>query len=145
MNYWLVKSEPDAYSWQEQIHNHIEPWTGVRNHQAKKNLQSMRNGDLAFFYHSNVGKEIVGIVKIVKEAYPDPTDPEHKWVCVDVETVCPVPNPVTLKQIKTDPTLQDIGLIKQSRLSVMSITSEHWAILCRLGQVPTKYQQNKEN
>ncbi|MDI2113660.1 EVE domain-containing protein [Commensalibacter nepenthis] len=135
MNYWLIKSEPDAYSWQEQLKNNIEPWTGIRNHQAKKNLQSMKIGDLAFFYHSNVGKEIVGIVRIVKEYYPDPTDPDHKWSCVDVQTVCSVPVPITLKQIKTIPELQEISLIKQSRLSVMPITAEHWQLLCQLGQV----------
>lgn len=135
MNYWLVKSEPDAFSWQEQITNDVEPWTGIRNHQAKKNLQSMKNGDLAFFYHSNVGKEIVGVVRIVKEAYPDPTAPDQKWFCVDVKTVCSVPNPVTLKQIKATPGLEEISLIKQSRLSVMPIATEHWKILCQLGHV----------
>lgn len=135
MNYWLVKSEPDAFSWQEQITNNIEPWTGIRNHQAKKNLQSMKNGDLAFFYHSNVGKEIVGIVRIVKEAYPDPTAPDQKWFCVDVKTVCSVPHPVTLKQIKATPGLEEISLIKQSRLSVMPIAPEHWQILCQLGHI----------
>lgn len=135
MNYWLIKSEPDAFSWQEQIQNNIEPWTGIRNHQAKKNLQSMKNGDLTFFYHSNVGKEIVGIVRIVKEAYPDPTDPDQKWSCVDVQTVCSVPTPVTLKQIKAIPELQEVSLIKQSRLSVMPITPEHWKLLCNLGGI----------
>lgn len=136
MNYWLVKSEPDAFSWQEQVENNIEPWTGIRNHQAKKNLQSMKVGDLAFFYHSNVGKEIVGIVRIVKEAYCDPTDPDQKWFCVDVQTVCSVLSPVTLKQIKAIPELQEVSLIKQSRLSVMPISPEHWKILCDLGKVP---------
>lgn len=135
MNYWLVKSEPDAFSWQEQLHNNIEPWTGIRNHQAKKNLQSMKNGDLAFFYHSNVGKEIVGIVRIVKEAYPDPTASDPRWVCVDVQTVCSVPSPVTLKQIKAIPELQEVSLVKQSRLSVMPISPEHWKILCALGKI----------
>lgn len=135
MAYWLIKSEPDAFSWQEQIRNDIEPWTGIRNHQAKKNLQTMRKNDLAFFYHSNVGKEIVGIVRIVKEAYPDPTDLENKWYCIDVKTVCSLPHPVTLKTIKTEPDLQDIALIKQSRLSVMPISALHWDKLCKLGHI----------
>lgn len=135
MNYWLIKSEPSSFSWQEQLHNQIEPWTGVRNHQAKKNLQAMKNGDLAFFYHSNVGKEIVGVVEIVKEAYPDPTSAEGYWICVDVKTVCPFPQSVTLKQIKSHPDLQEIALIKQSRLSVMAIHPTHWQIICQLGHV----------
>ncbi|MCT6841674.1 MAG: EVE domain-containing protein [Commensalibacter sp.] len=134
-NYWLIKSEPSAFSWQEQLRNKIEPWTGVRNHQAKKNLQLMKKNDLAFFYHSNEGKEIVGIVRIDKEAYPDPTDTEHRWFCVDVETICSVPVPITLKKIKSIPELEDIALIKQSRLSVMPISSEQWKILCDLGNV----------
>lgn len=138
MAYWLIKSEPTAFSWQEQIQNNIEPWTGVRNHQAKKNLQTMQKGDLAFFYHSNIGKEIVGIVSIVKTAYPDPTDPAEKWICVNVQTVCSVPCPVTLQQIKDRADLQDIGLIKQSRLSVMPISHEHWHILCQMGKIDMK-------
>lgn len=135
MNYWLIKSEPTSFSWQEQLQNNIEPWTGVRNHQAKKNLQSMKKGDLAFFYHSNIGKEIVGIVEIHKEAYPDPTSTENKWICVDVKTVNSLPTPVTLQQIKSNPELQEISLIKQSRLSVMPITPKHWQIICQMGNV----------
>lgn len=134
-HYWLIKSEPSAYSWQEQLNNNIEPWTGVRNYQAKKNLQTMKKNDLAFFYHSNQGKEIIGIVKICREAYPDPTDPEQKWICVDVETVASLPTPVTLQQIKSVPELSEIALVKQSRLSVMPIHPEHWKILCHLGNV----------
>ncbi len=135
IHYWLIKSEPTSFSWQEQLKNKIESWTGVRNHQAKKNLQAMKKGDLAFFYHSNIDKKIVGIVKICKEAYPDPTDPDHKWICVDVETICSVPNPITLKKIKSNPDLSKIALIKQSRLSVMSISPEHWQILCNFGNI----------
>ena len=87
MNYWLIKSEPDAFSWDEQVKNGVEPWTGVRNHSAKNNLKAMKKGDLAFFYHSNIGKEIVGIVRVAREAYPDPTAESGDWVCVDMQAV----------------------------------------------------------
>ncbi|MDQ1080965.1 EVE domain-containing protein [Pseudoroseomonas cervicalis] len=133
MAYWLVKSEPDAFSWQQQVENGVEPWTGVRNAQAAKNLRAMRQGDRAFFYHSNVGKEIVGVVEVAREAYPDPTEESGRWACVDMRAVGPMPRPVTLAEIKTMPELAEIGLIRQSRLSVMPISDEHWALLCRLG------------
>ena len=103
---WLVKSEPDAFSWAQQVLNRIEPWTGVRNHMAKNNLKAMQKGDLAFFYHSNIGKEIVGVVRVVREAYPDPSiEPGEKgdWVCVDMQAVAPFPTPVTLAALKADP------------------------------------------
>ena len=90
-NYWLVKSEPDAFSWDQQVENGVEPWTGVRNHSAKNNLKAMKKGDLAFFYHSNIGKEIVGIVRVAREAYPDPSAESGDWVCVDMQAVGPVP------------------------------------------------------
>jgi len=134
--YWLVKSEPDAFSWAQQVANGVEPWTGVRNHQAKKNLASMRVGDRAFFYHSNIGREIVGVVEIVREAYPDPTveaGEKGDWVCVDVRAVGPVPQPVTLAAMKADPELADLALIRQSRLSVVPVSAAHWSYLCRLG------------
>jgi predicted RNA-binding protein with PUA-like domain len=108
------------------------PWTGVRNHQAANFMKQMRVGDLAFFYHSNVGKEIVGIVKVARTAYPDPTDATGKFVCVDVAAQRPLPQPVTLAAIKANPKLQTIGLIKQSRLSVMPIAPEHWQIILTL-------------
>lgn len=133
MAYWLVKSEPDAFSWEEQMRNGIEPWTGVRNALAANNLKAMRRGDRAFFYHSNVGKEIVGIVEVVREAYPDPTDGTGRWVCVDVKAVAPLPKPVTLATIKSDPALSDLALVRQSRLSVMPVSEAHWARLCALG------------
>ncbi|WBV43189.1 EVE domain-containing protein [Pseudoroseomonas cervicalis] len=133
MAYWLVKSEPDAFSWQQQVENGVEPWTGVRNAQAAKNLRAMRLGDRAFFYHSNVGKEIVGVVEVAREAYPDPTEESGRWACVDMRAVGPMPRPVTLAEIKTVPELAEIGLIRQSRLSVMPISDEHWALLCRMG------------
>jgi predicted RNA-binding protein with PUA-like domain len=134
-NYWLVKSEPDAFSWEQQVKNGVEPWTGVRNHSAKLNLKAMKKGDLAFFYHSNIGKEIVGIVKVAREAYPDPTAESGDWVCVDVRAVKPVPKPVTLASIKADPRFKDLALVRLSRLSVVPVSAEHWAQLCELGGV----------
>jgi predicted RNA-binding protein with PUA-like domain len=131
--YWLVKSEPEAFSWDQQVANRVEPWTGVRNHMAKNNLKAMRKGDLAFFYHSNVGKQIVGIVEVAREAYPDPTAGDGNWVCVDMKAVRPLPRPVTLADIKADPNLSDIALVRQSRLSVMAISKDHWNKLCRMG------------
>ncbi|GBQ37287.1 EVE domain-containing protein [Gluconacetobacter azotocaptans] len=133
MAYWLVKSEPDAFSWDEQVAHGVEPWTGVRNHQAKRNMMTMKRGDLAFFYHSNIGKEIVGVVEIVREAYPDPTAESGGWICVDVRAVGPMPRPVTLAAIKADPALADLALVRQSRLSVVPVSDAHWAHLCRMG------------
>jgi len=133
MAHWLVKSEPDAFSWDEMVANGTEPWTGVRNAQAAKNLKTMQVGDLAFFYHSNIGKEVVGIVRVQRTAYQDPTDETGRWVCTDMQAVAPMPQPVTLAAIKTEPSLAEIGLIRQSRLSVMPISAEHWAQICRMG------------
>lgn len=133
MAYWLVKSEPDAFSWDQQVANGVEPWTGVRNHMAAKNLRAMKLGDLAFFYHSNIGKEIVGVVRVAREAYPDPTDETGKWVCVDMQTVGPVPKPVTLAAVKEDPDFAELALVRQSRLSVMAVSPEHWKKLAKLG------------
>ncbi len=135
MHYWLVKSEPDAFSWAQQVANGVEPWTGVRNHSAKLNLKAMRVGDRAFFYHSNIGREIVGIVRVVREAYPDPTAEGGDWVAVDMQAECTVPNPITLAQIKADPELHDMALIRQSRLSVGPVTEAQWRHLCKLGGV----------
>ncbi len=133
VNYWLVKSEPDAFSWDQQVANGIEPWTGVRNHMAKNNLKAMRKGDLAFFYHSNIGKQIVGVVKVVREAYPDPTADQGDWVCVDMQAVRPMPRPVSLEAIKAEPGLADLALVRMSRLSVMPVSKGHWDKLCRMG------------
>jgi predicted RNA-binding protein with PUA-like domain len=138
MAYWLVKSEPDAFSWDQQVANKVEPWTGVRNHTAKLNLKAMKKGDRAFFYHSNIGKEIVGIVQVAREAYPDPTiEPGEKgdWVCVDMKALHPLKTPVTLAQLKADPAYAELPLIRQSRLSVMPISDEHWAAICKLGGI----------
>ena len=133
MRYWLVKSEPDAFSWDQQVANGVEPWTGVRNHTAKLNLKAMKQGDLAFFYHSNIGKEIVGVVEVAREAYPDPTAEKGDWVSVDMKAVSPVPKPVSLIAIKAEPALEGIPLIRQSRLSVMELSAEHWKLICRMG------------
>jgi predicted RNA-binding protein with PUA-like domain len=130
---WLVKSEPDAFSWDDQVRAGIEPWTGVRNHAAKNHLKAMKRGDWAFFYHSNVGREIVGLVEVVREAYPDPTAEGGDWVAVDVKTVMPLPRPVPLAAIKADPRLADLALVRQARLSVMPVAPDHAAILLAMG------------
>jgi predicted RNA-binding protein with PUA-like domain len=132
MNYWLVKSEPDSFGWDQQAAHGVEPWTGVRNHSAKKNLEAMRVGDLAFFYHSNTGKEIVGVVEVAREAYPDPTGPD--WVCVDMRAVGPMPKPVPLAVIKADPQFAGLALVRLSRLSVSPVTAVHWNALCQVGK-----------
>jgi len=136
MNYWLVKSEPDAFSWDQQVANKVEPWTGVRNHTAKNNLKAMKKGDQAFFYHSNIGKEIVGIVKVVREAYPDPTAEAGDWVCVDMQAVKPFVTPVSLATLKADAKFHDLALVRLSRLSVAPVSAEHWRMICKLGGVP---------
>jgi predicted RNA-binding protein with PUA-like domain len=136
MAYWLMKSEPDAWSWNQQVKKGAkgEVWTGVRNHAAKQNLMKMRKGDRAFFYHSNIGKEIVGIVEVIREHYPDPTaDNGSPWVVVDVMAVEPLPQPVTLAAIKSEPKLKDMALLKYSRLSVQPVTAEEWKTICRIG------------
>jgi len=134
MAYWLVKSEPDAYSWDQQVADGVTAWTGVRNHAAKRNLQAMRVGDRAFFYHSNIGKSVVGVVEVVREAYPDPTaQPGSPWVAVDMRAVAPMPKPVTLAAIKAEPALEGLALIRQSRLSVMPVSAAHWRMICRMG------------
>ena len=133
MNHWLVKTEPHAFGWEQQVANGVEPWTGVRNFTARNHLKAMRNGDRAFFYHSGEGKEIVGVVEVVREAYPDPTANEGPWVAVDVKTVGPMPKPVTLAEIKADPQFSDMLLVRQSRLSVMPVEKEHWDRICRMG------------
>jgi predicted RNA-binding protein with PUA-like domain len=133
MQYWLVKSEPDSFSWDQQVANGVEPWTGVRNHTARQNLKAMKLGERAFFYHSNVGKEIVGVVEVVREAYPDPTADKGPWWCVDMKAIGPMPRPVTLVEIKADPEFSDFALVRQSRLSVMPVPQQHWDRICRIG------------
>jgi predicted RNA-binding protein with PUA-like domain len=131
--YWLVKTEPDAFGWDQQVANGVEPWTGVRNHTAKNHLKAMRKGDRAFFYHSNVGKEIVGVVEVVREAYPDPTAKEGGWVCVDMKAIGPMPKPVSLATIKADPAFAEMDLVRRSRLSVMPVSKTDWDRICRMG------------
>ena len=126
MQYWLVKSEPDAFSWDQQVTNKVEPWTGVRSHQAKRNLAAMKLRDRAFFYHSNIGKEIVGVVEVVREAYPDPSAETGDWVCVDMKAVAALKRPVTLAEVKADPALADMALTRYSRLSVGPVTEPEW-------------------
>ncbi|MBO6090682.1 MAG: EVE domain-containing protein [Acetobacter sp.] len=133
MAYWLIKSEPHVFSWTDQVAHKVESWTGVRNYQARKNLIAMKIGDRAFFYHSHIQRAIVGVVEIVRSAYPDPTANEGNWVCVDVKTIGSMPIPVPLDQIKKEPLLNQLTLIKQPRLSVCPISDEHWRILCRMG------------
>ena len=128
--YWLVKSEPDSFGWDDQVAHGVEPWTGVRSHQAKHNLQAMQRGDRAFFYHSNTGKEIVGVVEVVREAYADPTD--EKWACVDMKAVGPFPKPVGLAAIKADPAFASMALVRYSRLSVGPVTEAEWKSICKL-------------
>ena len=131
--FWLVKSEPEAFSWDQQVANGVEPWTGVRNHAAKNNLKAMQVGDRAFFYHSNTGKEIVGVVQVVRAAYPDPTADSGDWVAVDMRALAPLPRPVGLAAIKAAPALAGLALIRQSRLSVLPVAPAHWAEICRMG------------
>jgi len=134
-NYWLVKSEPAAWSWEQMVAagEGGTGWTGVRNHLAKQQMMAMQKGDQAFFYHSNVGKEIVGVVEVIREAYPDPTAEKGDWVSVDMKAVAPMPKPVSLTTIKAEPALTGIPLIRQSRLSVMELNPEHWKLLSRMG------------
>lgn len=133
MAYWLIKSEPFKWSWEQQVEKGVEHWDGVRNYQASNNMKAMKIGDQSFFYHSNKGLEIVGIVEVVKEYYPDHTDEKGRFGMVDFKAVKPVPEPVTLKQIKATPELQDMALVRQSRLSVCPVTDKEWDIICDMG------------
>jgi predicted RNA-binding protein with PUA-like domain len=135
MNYWLVKSEPSVWSWDQQVARGAkgEAWTGVRNHTAKLNMMKMKKGDRAFYYHSNEGKEIVGIAEIIREHYPDPTDATGKFVCVDIKADKPLKMPVTLVAVKAEPKLADMELLRLSRLSVQSVTPEQWKLVCKMG------------
>jgi predicted RNA-binding protein with PUA-like domain len=134
MNHWLIKSEPFKYSWQQMLADKKTFWDGVRNYQARNNLREMKVGDLCFFYHSNEGKEIVGIVKIVKEHYQDPTTDDANWVVVDVAPFQTLKKTVTLEQIKNDSRLANIGLVKQGRLSVMKLTQYEFDIILELSE-----------
>jgi predicted RNA-binding protein with PUA-like domain len=133
--YWLFKSEPDVFSWQDlkAKGRKGEPWDGVRNYQARNNMRAMQLGDLGFFYHSNEGKEVVGIVAVSALAHPDPTDDTGKWECVDVRAVCDVPEAVPLAVIKDTPKLAKMMLVANSRLSVQPVTAAEWSHVCRMG------------
>ena len=136
MAHWLMKSEPSTFSWDDQVRRGAqgEAWTGVRNHTAKLNLMKMKLGDRAFFYHSVDEKRIVGSIEVVREHYPDPTaQPNDPWVVVDVKAVAAMPRPVTLAAIKGEPRLQEMALLKQSRLSVQPVTATEWKVICALG------------
>ena len=132
MNYWLLKSEPSTWSWDDQSKVKKEMWDGVRNYQARNNLMKMKKGDLCFFYHSVNEKKIIGIVEVVKEHYPDPTDKTNKFVVVDIKTKKKLKNSVSLKQIKSQKKLSHLALIKQSRLSVMPIDEESWYLINKM-------------
>jgi predicted RNA-binding protein with PUA-like domain len=135
MSYWLVKSEPAVYGWDHLLKEGSTNWSGVRNPQALGNLKAMKKGDRAFFYHSNQGLEIVGIVEIIKEFYPDPKDKAGKLGMVDVKPVQPLKTPVTLAAIKAEPKLANLGLVKQSRLSVSPVDEKSWKLICSMGGV----------
>ena len=132
MKYWLLKSEPDAWSWDNQVEEGTSMWDGVRNYQARNNLKEMKKNDLCFFYHSVSERSVVGIVKVVKEHYPDPTDKTGRFVVVDVKAIKKLKNPVSLDQIKENSKLQDIALVKQSRLSVMPLKKTEWEIIIKM-------------
>ena len=135
MKYWLLKSEPNTWSWSDQVKSGIDMWDGVRNYQARNNLKSMKKGDLCFFYHSVNEKKIKGIVKVVKEHYPDPTDKSKKFVVVDVKYHSQFKNDVSLEDIKNDNRLNHLALIKQSRLSVMPVDTKHWKIILNMSKI----------
>ena len=135
MKYWLLKSEPSAWSWDNQVKEGPSMWDGVRNYQARNNLKEMKKNDLCFFYHSVTERNVVGIVKVVKEHYPDPTDKTRRFVVVDVKVVKKLKNPVSLDQIKENKKLKNIALIKQSRLSVMPINKIEWEEIIKLSSM----------
>ena len=137
MAYWLFKSEPNTWSWEDQVKEGAKgaEWDGVRNYQARNNMQAMKKGELGFFYHSVNEKRVVGIVKVVKEAHPDSTTDDERWHCVDVAAVEPLPAPVTLDQIKGEPKLEEMVLVKNSRLSVQPVTAAEWKVVCKMGEL----------
>ncbi len=134
MNYWLIKSEPNTWSWDDQVKEGVSMWDGVRNYQARNNLKKMKIKDLCFFYHSVKEKSIIGIVKVVKEYYPDPTDKTGRFVVVDVKPIKKLNHPVALYQIKEDKKLKNIALIKQSRLSVMPLSKTEWKNILKISK-----------
>jgi predicted RNA-binding protein with PUA-like domain len=136
MAYWLMKSEPSSYSWDQLVRDGRTNWNGVRNHLAASHLKAMKKGERAFFYHSNEGLAVVGIVEIAKEYYPDPSDATGKFGMVDVKPVAPLKTPVTLAAIKAEPKLAELQLVRQGRLSVSSVDAASWKLICKMGGVP---------
>jgi len=137
MAYWLFKSEPGAWSWDDQVKKGVEAWTGVRNHQAANNMKAMKIGDRGFFYHSVDEKRIVGIVEVAKEYYPDHTDASGRFGMVDIKSVKPMKRPVTLAEIKAELQLANLALVRQSRLSVTPIGDAEWRLICAMGETET--------
>ncbi|WP_299147496.1 EVE domain-containing protein [uncultured Tateyamaria sp.] len=137
MNYWLFKSEPSTWSWNDQVAKGDtgEEWDGVRNYQARNFMREMAVGDRGFFYHSQTEKAVVGIVEVIAEAHPDSTIDDDRWECVDIKAVKPVKTPVTLEMVKDDPRLTDMALIRNSRLSVQPVTAPEWAVVCEMAGV----------
>jgi predicted RNA-binding protein with PUA-like domain len=135
MRYWIFKSEPHSWSWDQQVKKSVEHWDGVRNYQASNNMKAMRLGDRGFFYHSGEERRIVGIVEVVKEYYPDHTDRTGRFGMVDVKAVGPVRTPVTLADIKAEPALAELALVRQSRLSVVPVSDAHWKLICKMAGV----------
>ena len=136
VNHWLFKSEPDTWSWSHQLAKGDlgEEWHGVRNYQARNNMRAMKVGDLGFFYHSNIGKEIVGIVEVIRESAPDSTTDDPRWDCVVLRAVRSLARPVTLEDCKAQPGLEKMVLVNSSRLSVQPVTAEEWRIVCQMGE-----------
>ena len=134
ISYWLLKSEPSTWSWEDQVKAGVDMWDGVRNYQARNNLMSMRKKDLCFFYHSVSEKSIIGIVEVISEHYPDPTDKTGKFVVTDVKAKKKLKRPVSLEEIKSTPKLSNIALIKQSRLSVMPLTKNEWDTIIKISE-----------
>ena len=135
MAYWLFKSEPGAWSWDDQVKEGAAEWDGIRNYQADNNMKAMKIGDKGFFYHSVNEKQVVGVVEIVKEHYPDPTDAKGRFGMVDVKAVCPVKTPVTLEDVRNEPSLSELALVRQSRLSVMPVTDSEWKQICKMAGI----------
>ena len=134
MRYWLFKSEPETWGWADQVaKGGPEEWNGVRNYQARNNMREMKVGDLGFFYHSGAAREIVGIVEVAAEVHPDPSTDDARWECVDIRAVKALPKPVTLDDVKLEPRLADMVLVKNSRLSVQPVTLAEWKLVCRMG------------
>jgi len=134
MAYWLFKSEPDTWSWDQQVAKGAagEEWTGVRNYQARNNMRAMAVGDLGFFYHSNIGKEIVGIVEVCAACHPDSSTDDPRWECVDIRAVRPLPRPISLDEAKADPRLAGMVLVTNTRLSVQPVSADEWQVICTL-------------